>query len=192
MKRRRLLQSLAALPAVPAAAQTTYAQPAAASPEFPKLSETAPDAVGDSKPRLFHADQMAALSKLADLILPATSGRPGAVEAGVPAFLDFLLSESNSERQKRYRDGLDKLNSEAKSRYSKPFSALTADEAKPILAPLSGKWTYHPPTDNFARFLREAKDDLLQATVNSRQFATAMSRRSRSAAGLGDYWLPLD
>lgn len=193
MKRRRLLQSIAGLPALPAAAQTAYSQsPAAAATEFPKLAETAPDGVARVRPRLFNKDQMAALERLADLILPKVGDRPGAGEAEAPAFLDFLIGESNAERRRRYQDGLDRLNAESVRLYSKPFGDVSNAEAKAILKPLNGKWTYNPPADPFTRFLKEAKDDLMLATINSRQYATAMSRRSRSAAGMGAYWLPLD
>ncbi len=193
MKRRRLLQSIAGLPALPAAAQTAYTSTAnAAPPEFPKLTETAADGAGDRRPRLFAKEQMAALERLADLIMPKVGDRPGAIEAGVPGFLDFLIGESNAERRARYRGGLDKLNAEAARLYSKPFASVTAAEAKAILKPLREKWTYHPPADPLARFLREAKEDLMQATFNSRQYAAALSRRNRSAAGMGAYFLPLD
>lgn len=191
MKRRRLLQSMAAVPVLPAAAQR-YPQAPSESAEMPKLAETAPDAVSEPRARLFSPVQAAALGRLAELMVPSGGERPGAVDAGAPAFLDFLLSESNAVRQRLYRDGLDKLNSEAARLYAKPFASLSAAEAKPILAPLEAKWSYHPPADSFARFLREVKEDLLQATINSRQYAVAMSRRSRSAAGMGAYWLPLD
>src|ERR1700712_546598 len=40
----------------------------------------------------FRADQMAALSRLSDLLVPPMNGRPGAKEAGVPEFLDFYVS----------------------------------------------------------------------------------------------------
>lgn len=185
MKRRRLLQSIAALPAVPAAAQS-YASSPAASGEMPKLGEAAADAVAAAVPRFFTTDQLSALRRLAGLMVPKSGDRPGAVEAGAAEFLDFLISQSNAARQQLYRDGLDRLNA------GKPFAERTAAEARALLKPLHEKWTYHPPADPFARFLREAKDDLLQATMSSREFAQAMSRRSRSAAGLGAYWLPFD
>jgi hypothetical protein len=185
MKRRRLLQSIAALPAVPAAAQqySSAAPPADASP---KLAEKAPDAVAEGVRRFFTPDQAAALRRLGELIVPKSGDRPGAVEAGAAEFLDFLIGQSGAERQRLYRDGLDRLNA------GTPFAQLSAAAAKARLAPLAEAWTYHPPKEAFARFLREAKEDLLQATLNSREFAQAMSRRSRSAAGMGAYWLPLD
>jgi len=193
MKRRRFFQSVAALPAlqsVPAAAQ--YAGSTAASNDIPTLAETSPEAVAEGVRRFFTADQLQALRKLADLIVPKFEDRPGALDAGVPEFLDFLLKSSGAERQTLYRSGLDRLNSESQRLYKKPFAQVSAAEAKPILDPLTKPWTYRPPTDPFARFLRDVKDDLLQATNNSRELAAALSRRSRGASGTNAYWLPLD
>ena len=193
MKRRRLLQSIAAipaLPAIPAAAQ--YANSAPASEEMPKLRETSPEGAAQGVRRFFSADQSMALRRLADLVVPANGDRPGAVAAGAVEFLDFLIGQSEAVRQSLYKGGLDHLNAESRKRYAKPFGQTTDTEAKPLLAPLAQAWSYHPPKDPVARFLRDAKEDLLQATLNSKTYSEAVSRRSRSAAGMGAYWLPID
>lgn len=193
MKRRRLLQSIAAIPALtapPAAAQ--YAAAAPAAEEMPKLRETSPDAATQGVGRFFSADQRTALRRLGDLIVPAIGDRPGASAAGVVEFLDFLIGQSEAVRQNLYKGGLDQLNAESRKRYAKSFAETSGAEAKPLLAALGQPWTYHSPKDPMARFLREAKEDLLQATINSKAFADAASRRSRSAGGMGAYWLPLD
>ena len=190
MKRRSFFQGAAALPALPAAAQ--YSSPSAPSSELPKLTETAPDAVAGGVRTLFTVEQMAALNRLAELLVPAFSGRPGAVECRAVDFLDFLLKSSSEGRQSLYRNGLDRLNSESLRLHRKPFAQIEPSSAATILAPLGAQWTYETPSDPFAQFLREAKEDLLQATTNSREFAQAMSRRSRAASGINAYWLPLD
>jgi hypothetical protein len=159
---------------------------------MPKLEETAPDAAGQGVRRFFSANQEATLRRLAELIAPRSGERPGAVEAGVVEFLDFLLGASEERRRNLYRDGLNKLNDEARKRHGKPFAELSAGQAGALLEPLRQAWTYQPPADPLARFLREVRDDLLQATTNSREYAESLSRRSRAAAGLNTYWLPLD
>lgn len=184
------MAALPALPAIPSSAQYSGSQQS--SSEIPKLQETAPDAVGDGVPRCFSAAQMAALRKLAGIVAPKMGERPGALDAGVPEFLDFLIGASASERQTLYRAGLDRLNSEAHARFGKNFAALTAEEAKPVLAPLTQPWTYAGSSDPYVRFLCDAKDDIIQATVSSREYARVMSRRVRSAGGMNLYWLPLD
>ena len=190
MKRRSFFQGAAVLPALPAAAQ--YSGAGAASSELPKLTETAPDAVADGVRTLFTPDQLATFRRLAELLVPAFNQRPGAVDCGAVEFLDFLLKASPAPRQSLYRNGLDRLQAEAQRLHKKPFAQLDAAAADPILAPLRKPWTSPPSPDPFARFLRDAQDDLLQATSGSREYAQAMSTRSRSASGVNAYWLPLD
>ena len=61
-----------------------------------------------------------------------------------------------------------------------------------MLAPLHEPWTYSALPDLFARFLREAKEDLLTATLNSREFAEAQTAAGRRASGVGTYWYPIE
>lgn len=180
MQRRVWLQLLAGFPAL------------AQNQEIPNLAETAPEAAGVGVRTFFNAQQTAALRKLASLIAPKTAERPGAVEAGVVEFLDFLIRSSDGKRQSLYRNGLDRLNAEARKRGPNSFADAKDEQTNAILKPLQAKWTYQPPADPFARFLREAKDDILLAANNSRVYAEAGSRRSRAASGLNLYWLPLD
>jgi len=102
MKRRSFFQGAAVLPALPAAAQ--YAGSTGASNELPKLTETAPDAVGDGVRTLFTPEQLATLRRLAELLVPAVGERPGAVDCSAVEFLDFLLKASPAPRQTLYRN----------------------------------------------------------------------------------------
>lgn len=190
MKRRRLLQSMVALPAaaalpVPALAQVQTADNA-------ELTTVSVAAAGMPVPRFFSSDQYKALERLADILMPGYNDRPGAKEAGAPEFLDFLISDSPAGRQQLYKAGLDRLNAEAKRAHGKTFAALESDEAHPILKPIAVPWTYTGPADPFARFLLAAKEDLMRATVNSREYSAAASRNSRSSAGTGYYWFPIE
>lgn len=143
-------------------------------------------------PGYFSKDQFEALGRLASLIMPANGDLPGAREAGAAEFLDFLISKSPAERQKLYRDGLDRLNADARKAGGKSFAAITDEQAVQILAPLKKPWTYADPVDPFERFLRAAKEDAIRATFNSREYVAAASARSRSAGGTGSYWYPID
>ncbi len=173
MRRRSLLKSLALTPTAALADPTPQqsAPPARSVDEIPKIEASIPDLAGEPVVRFFTPKQFAALQKLADAIMPALNGTPGALEARAPEFLDFLLSQSPADRQKLYRDGLDKL-----------AAGASFD------APLRIPWTWDPPKDPFAAFLRAAKEDILNATVNSYEWAAVVSKRNRNAAGLGTYW----
>jgi hypothetical protein len=192
-----MLQSVLGVSAastLPSALFSQESKPVSAPPieENPKLDLTMADAVAGGVPRFFDSAGLAALRRLGEILVPAQPGTPGAKEAEAAEFLDFLISESPADRQKLYRDGVDRLNQEARSRYGKPFESVSATEAESILAPLREPWTYQGPADPFAGFLRAAKDDFLTATVNSRQWAMASSGRRRGAAGLNTYWFPIE
>lgn len=161
--------------------------------EAPKL-ETAPlDAAGETTPGFFSAPQLAALKKLSAILMPPLNNMPGALEAGAPEFLDFLISKSPAERKQLYTTGLNTLNAQATKRFGKAFADVTDAQAAELLAPLRQPWTYQPPADPFARFLREAKQDVRTATINSREYALAASSGGRrGGSGLGQYWYPID
>ena len=159
---------------------------------MPTLATTATGAVGDAVARFFSAPQMAALRRLGDLVVPGAPGRPGAREAKAAEFLDFLLSQSPAPRQALYRDGLDRLQTDARTRSGAAFENLTPQQADAILMPMHAAWTYAEPDDPFAQFLRSVKEDLLTATTNSREFAEAQTAAGRRGAGIGTYWYPVD
>jgi len=184
-----MIQSVLAASALPLplAAQQYPAPP----DETPKLAAIAPDAVATAAPRFFDAAGFSALRRLGDILIPSRPGAPGALEAEAAEFLDFLIGQSPADRQILYRDGVAQLNRQAGSRFGKPFADLSAADADTLLAPLREPWTYQGPSDPFGRFLRAAKSDFLQATLNSRQWAAAGSGR-RGASGLNTYWFPIE
>ena len=168
-----------------AAAQqpTIVAQsPTAPAAERPMLEVTVLDTVADPTLHFFSMDQFAALRHLAEILLPAEGVMPGAVATEAPEFLDFFLSQSSAERQTRYKAGLDRLNGAG-------FLGMDATKAAPLLTTLLAPWTYKPPSDEYARFLLEAKEDLYRAMVNSKQFAET---QGRAGAGMNTYWHVLD
>ena len=193
MKRRALLRTFLAAPAVVALPSEAPAQEAKTAPsETPKTLTTGADAASDPVVRTFDKAQFSALHKLGEILMPSAQDAPGASEAGAAEFLDFLIGVSPPARVTLYKSGLDRLNAEAQHRYKKPFGEITAEQAVPILAPLRAPWTYRGPEDPFARFLLAAKSDLSEATANSREFITVVAQRRRSAGGVGQYWYPIE
>ena len=188
MNRRRILQVFAAAPVAPALIAQQPAEP-------PKLETSAADDVGETVVRFFTAPQFSALRKLCETIMPPIGKAPGAIEAHAPEFLDFLIGESPHERQHLYRTGLDLLNSHSKQKHGKMFADLNAAQITDTLAALRAPWTYNPPADPLAHFLREARQDIRTATVNSKEYlagATQTTGRRGFGGGTGLYWLPLD
>ena len=58
-----------------------------------------------SAPKALSAQQFRTLERLTDLIIPVDNGKPGALQAGVPAWIDALLNV-NAELKSRYVTGL--------------------------------------------------------------------------------------
>ncbi|MEO5822231.1 MAG: gluconate 2-dehydrogenase subunit 3 family protein [Vicinamibacteraceae bacterium] len=216
MKRRTFLSTVAVAPviAAPVLAQPTPVQqppaptPAApTAPSAPPLQQQPPaavevvrlepvghDAAGEMVPHFFTAVEMATLTRLSAVLQPALNGRPGAIEADVPAFLDFLIGQSPAERQAIYRKGLAGLEQQAQSQFKKAFAAIEAPQVETLMAPLRQPWTFIPPTDPIARVLREAKADVRTATTNSREFNAggAAAGGGRRAGGMGQYVYTLE
>ena len=48
------------------------------------------------------------------------------------------------------------------------------------------------PADPFARFLREAKEDLIAATMSSHEWSDAQAAAGRRGTGIGTYWYPVE
>ena len=176
-----------ALPESLTAQEPTPVKPAPPHNEAPLTPTVNADSFAEGFVRTFTPEQFAALKKLGEIIVPSSDDTPGADDAKAAEFLDFLIGQSPADRMQLYRKGLDSLNTEARRLYKRPFAEVSVSEAEPILAPLKQPWSHGPQ-----HFLRAAKSDLLQATVNSREYIAVVSRRRRNAAGSGQYWYAVD
>ncbi len=195
MKRRRFIQTLAAAPAAPALlaqqSQSSTAAPADSS-EPAALDLSVADEAADPAPRFFGTRQFATLRRLCDLIVPAAQGSPGALEAHVPEFLDFLIGDSPIDRQQLWLSGLDALEYESQTRFRKSFADSDGAQADALLAPLRQPWTTDTPADPIARLLIAAKQDVRAAAFNSYERNLAASGGKIRRTGGGLYWLPVE
>lgn len=211
MKRRDFLHGLAAAPAAalpalqqPAPPSTGQTPPAPATPQpvaptqtpatpaapaaVPVLDTVAADTAATTVTGFFTAPQFAALRRLSDVLVPRLGDAPGALDAGAPEFLDFLMAKSPAERQTLYRSGLDALQAQARQRFGVDFEDVTVEQADQLLAPLREPWTFAPPGDPLAAFLRAAKQDVRTATQNSVVAAEATRATGGRGGGVGLYW----
>jgi Gluconate 2-dehydrogenase subunit 3 len=203
MKRRRFIQALAAAPAAPVllAQQQPAQQPApapAAAEAAPPVAESAPlefaipEEGADPVSKFFSARQFATLKRMCDVLMPSGSGVPGAVEARVPEFMDFLIGDAPVDRQQLWLSGLDGLEYQSQSRFRKAFADTDAAQADTLFAPLRQPWTDELPDDPVARLLAVAKLDIRMATFNSFERNLAASGGKRRRGGGGLYWLAVE
>lgn len=187
MKRRSVLQSLLAMPAVAGAAVPETPQQAVFNAETPTMPVVPPVETSPPVRRTFSPDQFYALTKLGDLIVPPYNGLPGASQAGAAEFLDFYIGASGKPIQDLYIRGLDSLNHAAQIKFGQTFVNLNLDQAATLLAPLQDPNS----KDQLAPFLRGAKSDLLRATFNSRPYIDALSQTRRPRNASKYYWYPI-
>jgi hypothetical protein len=83
-------------------------------------------------PTFFSAAEFATVTVLTDLTLPADERGPSASEAGVPEFLDFVMTEEMDNRE-RMRGGLAWLDTESGMRFGKSFVEASERQQKKIL-----------------------------------------------------------
>src|SRR5438067_2505626 len=127
MRRRDFVRGLAAVSVVPdlllAQQQQQMANPAPAlpapvpwmqgiNPATPVPTAQMAETVAELTPEFFNATQMATMMRLCDTLFPAVDGKPGAIAAGTPQFLDFFIARSSDKQKKLYAGGLDWLESD--------------------------------------------------------------------------------
>ena len=75
----------------------------------------------------FTAEEMATITVLADIIIPADDISGSASDAGVPDFIEFIVKDM-PEHQVPMRGGLRWLNMQCLKRYEKPFSECSREQ----------------------------------------------------------------
>lgn len=157
------------------------------------LTPLIPDTVAGSTTRFFTDRQMATLRQLCEILMPPLKGYPGALDAGTPEFLDFLISVSPADRRHVYASGLDWLDEEAHSKFGIPFDAVNAAQADALIRPWLRTWmTDHPPTEPHAHFINVVHSDIRTATINSEKWNQIEAATGEKPTGLGLYWYPVD
>jgi hypothetical protein len=87
------------------------------------------------EPSYFSKADLETVRRLADLIIPKTD-TPGAVDAGVPAYIDFVVGK-NRQAQTLFRQGLAWLDNAAKRSGKRRFVELDEPAQVALLQPLS-------------------------------------------------------
>jgi hypothetical protein len=158
-----------------------------------ELDTVVPDAVAQTDAHFFNPQQRLTLRRFCEVLMPPLKGYPGALDAGAPEFLDFLIGVSTRQQQQMYQSGLDHLEAEATRRFAVPFSKVTDAQADALIRPWLRAWmSDHPPSEPHARFINLAHLDIRRATVNSQAWSEAASAAGKTDTGLDLYWYPVN
>ena len=87
--------------------------------------------------RFFNAMEIATITTIADLIIPADDHSPGAKAAGVAGFIDSMVSESPDEVKTLWRSGLAGLERMSEQRFGKAFNAADSEQQISLLKAIS-------------------------------------------------------
>jgi gluconate 2-dehydrogenase gamma chain len=89
------------------------------------------------QPQFFSAEEYPMIERLAEIIIPSDS-TPGAKEAGVAEFIDFMVA-NDSEPQYPFRLGLAWLNAHSERTTGTKFMGLSSEQQSSLLEPLGFK-----------------------------------------------------
>jgi gluconate 2-dehydrogenase gamma chain len=95
-----------------------------------------PQRVPQFAPQLFSLEQALLVEDLAELLIPETNS-PGAVQAGVPAFIEGIVREVYDEPERlAFLRGIDELGALAREKHGRPFFACARDVQSALVEPL--------------------------------------------------------
>ncbi len=87
----------------------------------------------DWTPAFFTAEEGEIVKQMAERIFPRTD-TPGAIDAGVHGFIDTMMAEFYQEpEKKRFREGLQRVEADAKSTFGKSFVQLSPEQMDELL-----------------------------------------------------------
>lgn len=102
------------------------------------------------QPQFFTPAEYAMVERLAEIIIPSDT-TPGAKEAGVAEFIDFMVF-NDAEAQYPFRTGLTSLNAHAERTSGKRFVELDPAQQNSLLEPLGLKDKARPGEEDGQRF----------------------------------------
>jgi gluconate 2-dehydrogenase gamma chain len=103
------------------------------------------------QPQFFSPSEYAMVERLSDLIIPSDA-TPGAKEAGVAEFIDFIVL-SDPSIQYDFRTGLSWLNAHSERKLNKRFLDAKPDEQTALLEPLAYKNKARPGDEDGRHFI---------------------------------------
>ena len=141
---------------------------------FPAV--TSPSARPDSyQPLFFSPAHYRVVERLAEMIIPADD-TPGATQAGVAEFIDFMVAnrvpvsgsrdirstddaiESGRQAQNRFVAGLNWMNARSQSEYRHEFLDCTPEQQHSLLEELAYRAKFTPGTESGRQFFQMMRD----------------------------------
>ena len=156
LNRRDLIKLLSAAP-VAAGFAFTEAEAQQAHHLAQTARQTAQKTGAAFKPQFFTQHEYQTVRVLSDLIIPKDERSGGAIDAGVPEFMDFIMIDQE-DRQVAMRGGLAWLDLESQRRFDKTFLAAADAERREILDDVSTYGELKPGMSHGRTFFASFRD----------------------------------
>ena len=118
------------------------------------------------KPQFFTPEEYHLVARLTELIIP-TDDTPGAREAGVSEFIDFMVA-SDPQLQPQFRRGLTWMNAHAIKLHGRRFLDIGREQATEILSNLAYKDRHRLGEEDGQAFFRLIREYALMGFYTSR------------------------
>ena len=154
--RRTILRSLASAP-LAAGFAWTEAEAHEAHQQAKAADAAAQKTATPFRPKFFTRHEYATVTVLVDLIIPKDDRSGSATDAGVPQFMDFMMTDQPA-RQTAMRGGLAWLDRECVSRFDKDFLSSTPTERTQVLDDISWPVKAKPEHAHGVAFFNSFRD----------------------------------
>jgi hypothetical protein len=121
----------------------------------------------DFVPQFFTPHEYATVRVLAELVIPRDGRSGGALDAGVPEFMDFILAE-NPDMQTGIRGGLAWLDAESQERFGREFVEVTDVERRALLDDIAWPGRAKPEHSQGVAFFTRFRDLTASGFFSSR------------------------
>lgn len=161
LSRRDAIQLLAGIPLLAAGVTPR---------EVVRATEAAREALlaaGGFVPRFFTSHEYDTVRTLAELVIPRDARSGGALDAGVPEFMDFILAE-NAGMQTGIRGGLAWLDGESERRFGREFVETTDGQRRAILDDIAWPARARPEYSQGVAFFNRFRDLTASGFFSSR------------------------
>ena len=109
-------------------------------------------------PKFFTAHEWETVRILVDVIIPKDARSGSATDAGVPEFMDFILSDGSEERRVAMRGGLAWLDIQCRRRFGKTFVDCAADQRGVVLDAIAWPAKAAPDMSQGVAFFNSFRD----------------------------------
>jgi len=133
------------------------------------------------KPQFFTDDEYEIISRLSELIIP-TDATPGAKEAGVSEFIDFIVF-SDPNLQYRFRYGIRWIDAHARYLFGRQFLEITREQQTETLTHLAYKDHHRAGEEDGRDFFRLIREYAVIGFYTSR-----VGLEEINYPGLKQYW----